>query len=153
MATKIRIVARCSNPNVPNEVWDLFKKELRKFFKLAFPDQKYTITEFYWQSFPTYWEYLKLVPKLESEVDWKRVWDVLSFVANAFGLAIQFVYEKTPGALFIQHETDTLFERTESRYILCSTREWTIPELDAFLESYSFDALKKKYYEEFAIST
>ena len=149
MATKVRSGSRCSNPNVPNEIWDLFKKDLRKIFKLAFPEQKFAITEFYWQDFPTYWEYLKFIPKLDAIVDWKKVWDVLSFVAHEFGIAIQFVYERTPGSLFVLHETETLFERKESRYTLMSTREWTIPDLDAFLESYSFETLKARYFKEF----
>ena len=149
MATKIRIGARCHNPHVPNEVWDLFKKELRKVFKLAFPEQTFSITEFYWRDFPTCNEYIKIIPKEKGKLDWKKVWDVLSFTANEFGMAIQFLYHRTSGSIFELFQEESLIDRDESRYSLVSTRKWTIPDLDAFLASYSFETLKEKYEEAF----
>ena len=147
MAKKVRIGLRCYNPYVPNEVWDLFKTELRKVFKLAFPDKKFGITEFFWQGFSVANEYIRITPKDEETVDWTRVWEVLDLTANYFGMKIQFLYQEHPG--FKPKTVDDLFEREYSSYSLVNIREWTIPDLDEFLSSYSFEELKQKYKETF----
>ena len=145
MATKPRIGLRCYNPYVPNEVWDIFKKDLRKLFKEAFPDRAFQITEYYWQGFSTANEYIRIAPKDEHHVDWKRVWNVLDFAAQGFGMTIDHVYQEEP--VFRSFSEDTLFERKHSSYSLKNSRTWTIEELNAFLDSHSFDELRKKYYE------
>lgn len=145
MAKKQRIGIECMNPYVPNKVWDIFKKDLRKIFAIAFPEQKFSITEFYWRGFPFDEEYIRIIPKSEGPVDWKKVWDTLQFVANEFGMAIQFVYMEEP--VFKCLKEDTLFDRKHSSYTLVNIRTWTKAELDAFLENHTFEGLKAKYYE------
>ena len=145
MAKKVRIGLRCYNPYVPNEIWEIFKTDLRKLFKIAFPNKKFSITEFYWQGFSVASEYVRITPKDESDVDWQKVWNVLSFASDCFGMKIQFVYQEHPG--FKPKTEDDLFEREYSSYSLISNKTWTIPELDEFLSSYSFEGLKQKYYE------
>lgn len=145
MATKIRIGLRCHNPYVPNDVWDIFKKDLRKIFSLAFPSQKFSITEFYWQGFSVADEYVRITPKSEEATDWKRVWDVLEFVAHEFGMKIKFVYREEPS--FRAMRADDLFARKYSSYSLENIRTWTHEELDDFLTKHSFEEVKAKYYE------
>ena len=145
MATKPRIGLRCYNPYVPNDVWDIFKKDLRKLFKEAFPDHDFQITEFYWQGFPTSAEYIRIRPKDDRPVDWKRVWSVLDFTARSFGMKINYVYQEDPGFRCLSE--DTLFERKYSSYSLKNIRTWTDEELDAFLKSHSFDKLREQYHE------
>lgn len=145
MATKIRIGMRCYNPFVPNEVWDLFKKELRQIFKIAFPNQVFQISEFYWANFPVTEEYIRIRPKDEAPVDWKRIWTVLDFTAQEFGMKIRCIYQKRPQ--FHVFTEDPLFERKYAEYSLINIRTWTIAELDEFLKTHSFDELRQNYYE------
>lgn len=145
MATKQRIGMRCYNPYVPNEVWDLFKKDLRKIFTLAFPTQKFSITEFYWQGFSIADEYIRIIPKREGCVDWKRVWEVLDFVAHEFGMKVDCVYKEEP--TFRTLIEDDLFERKYSSYSLVNIRTWTPKELDEFIANHSFEEVESKYYE------
>lgn len=142
-ARKPRIGLRCYNPYIPNEIWELFKPAFRKLLKLAFPEQKLAMTEYYWQGFPVMKEYIRLTPKDSSPVDWEKVWALLSFTTEAFGIKIECLYKEDNG-LEILHE-ETGFERPYSDYSLASNREWTIQELNDFLSTYSFDDLKTKY--------
>ena len=136
---------RCYNPFVPNEIWDIFKKDLRKIFAVAFPDQKFSIKEFYWQGFSASDEYIRITPQNDGTVDWKKVWDVLDFVAHEFGMKVDFVYREEP--FFKAQREDDLFDRKYSSYSLVNTRTWTIPELDEFLEHHSYEGVEKKYHE------
>ena len=145
MAKKVRIGIRCRNPYVPKEVWDLFKPELRKIFKIAFPDEKFSICEFYWQDFSIAEEYVRITPKNPEFSDWAKVWRVLDFASNEFGMKINFVYQKEP--YFKAMREDSLFKRDCGNYSLTSIRNWTISELDEFMANYSFEELKLKYYE------
>lgn len=151
MATKHRIGMRCYNPYVPNEVWALFKKELRKIIQMAFPDQKLSATEFYWQGFSFADEYIRIIPKDDKKVDWKKMWDVLQFVANEFGMKIDFIYQEVP--VFHALREDDGFERKYSSYSLVNVRTWNTEELDSFLESYSTETLKEKYTKMFRTAT
>ena len=96
MATKQRIGIRCYNPYVPNDIWKLFKKELRKIISIAFPEQKLSVTEFYWQGFSIAEEYIRIIPKDDKVVDWTKMWNVIQFVANVFGMEINYVYKEEP---------------------------------------------------------
>ena len=145
MARKVRIGLRCYNPYVPNEVWDMFKVDLRKIFKAAFPDEKFSIGEFYWQGFSVANEYIRITPKNTEFSDWGKVWKVLDFVAHEFGMAIQFVYQEHPG--FKPLKEDTLFDREYASYSLINIRTWTTSELDEFIANHSYEELKLKYYE------
>ena len=145
MARKPRIGLRCYDPYVPNEIWNLFKVELRKIFKVAFPNEKFTIGEFYWQGFSVANEYIRITPKSTEFSDWGKVWQVLNLVAHEFGMAIQYVYQEHPG--FKLHKEDTLFAREYGNYSLINIRTWTTDELDAFVANYSFEDLKSKYNE------
>ena len=145
MAKKVRIGARCYNPYVPNEVWNLFKVEVRKIFKMAFPDEKFSICEFYWQGFSVAEEYVRIIPKNTEFSDWGKVWKILDFAANEFGMKINFVYQEKPYFKALREET--LFERTCGNYSLTSIKDWTTSELDRFIANYSFEELKQRYYE------
>lgn len=145
MAKKHRIGIECMNPYVPNKVWDIFKNDLRKIFKIAFPEFKFSITEFYWQDFDYSKEYIRIIPKSEGAVDWKKVWETLEFTANEFGMSIEFLYQEEP--VFKCLKEDTLFERKYASYSLKNIRTWTKSELDEFVETHSFEELKAKYYE------
>ena len=143
MAKKQRIGIRCHNPYVPNEIWELFKKELRKILVVAFPKQKLSVTEFYWQGFSVENEYIRRAPKDEKNVDSSKVWTILQFVSGEFGMQINFVYQKEP--VFRALREDDLFERNSSSYSLINIRTWDVNELDEFLETYSTVKLKEKY--------
>lgn len=145
MAKKIRIGLRCYNPYVPNEIWDLFKGELRKIFKIAFPNVKFSISEFYWQGLSAANEYIRITPKDNNFSDWEKVWNTLNFTAREFGMEIQFVYQEHP--CFKPLKEDNLFEREYANYSLINIRTWTISELDEFITNYSFEELRLKYYE------
>jgi hypothetical protein len=144
MATKQRIGMRCYNPYVPNEVWDIFKRDLRKIFKIAFPEQRFSITEFYWRAFSVADEYIRIRPQEGESVDWKKVWAVLDFVANEFGMTVEFIYCEEP--VFKTLREDTLFPRKYASYSLKNIRTWTIQELDSFLATHSFETLEAKYH-------
>ena len=146
MARKPRIGLRCHNPYVPGEIWELFKPAFRKLLKLDFPDAKMSVTEYYWQGFPPYEEYIRITPKDNTDIDWRRVWSVLEYTASVFGMKIVCLYKEDNG-LEILHE-DTMFARPYSDYALASTRNWTISELNDFLAKYSFEEVKKKFYED-----
>ena len=141
----MRIGMRCYDPFVPNEVWDLFKKDLRKVFAIAFPHQKFSITEFYWQGFSYADEYIRIIPKGEGIPDWGKVWKVLDFTAHEFGMKVDFVYREEP--FFKAQHVDDLFERKYSSYSLKNIRTWTREELDDFLANHSFEKVKSKYDE------
>lgn len=145
MSKKMRIGIRCYNPYVPNQVWELFKLDLRKIFRLAFPNQKFSITEFYWQGFSVADEYIRIKPLDSNTVDWKKVWSVLDFVAHEFGMAIEFIYQEEP--VFRTLREDILFPRKYASYSLKNIRTWTIAELNDFLANHSFEALKEKLIE------
>lgn len=145
MAKKLRIGMRCYNPYVPNEVWDVFKADLRNLFKIAFPDQKFSITEFYWQGFSVADEYIRIKPLDSNPIDWKRVWSTLDFVAHEFGMTIEFIYREEP--TFRTLREDDLFPRKYASYSLKNIRAWTTAELDEFLADHSFDALKQKFID------
>ena len=145
MAKKPRIGIRCYNPYVPNEVWDMFKIDLRKMFKSVFAEEKFLISVFYWQGFSVADEYIRVTPKNDTFSDWKKVWDVLDFVAKAFGMKIDCVYEEVP--VFKVHKEDSLFKRDYTSYCLKNTRTWTNAELDDFISKHSFEELKFKFYE------
>lgn len=145
MATKQRNGIRCYNPYVPNEVWDIFKKDLRKIIAIAFPAQKFSVSEYYWQHFSVADEYIRITPKSDGEVDWKKVWVVLDFVAHEFGMKVDFIYQESP--TFKTLREDTLFERKYASYSLKNIRTWTTEELNEFIEKHSFEELKTKYYE------
>ena len=145
MARKVRIGIRCYDTYVPNEVWAMFKVEVRKMFKVAFPDEKFSISEFYWQGFSTENEYIRITPKNTAFSDWGKVWKVLNFFAHEFGMTINFVYQKIP--YFEALKNDTLFKRDDSNYSLKGIKSWTEAELDKFLANYSFEEIKSKYSE------
>ena len=145
MARKIRIGIRCCNPYVPNEIWKLFKVELRKIFKVAFPDEKFTISEFYWQGFSIADEYIRITPKSTDFSDWGKVWKVLDFTAREFGMAIEFTYQMYPRFAVLRE--DTLFARDYGNYSLINIKTWNTNELDEFISKYSSEELKLKYYE------
>ena len=145
MATKMRMGMRCYKKYVPTEVWDVFKKDLRKIVTLAFPDQKFSVTEYYWEGFSVADEYIRIRAKSEGVVDWKRMWRVLDFVAREFGMQVKFVYQEIP--VFCAKREDDLFERKYSNYSLISNRTWTENELDDFLADHSIEKVKAKYDE------
>lgn len=145
MARKPRIGLRCYNPYVPGEIWELFKPAFRALIKIGFPGQKLSVTEFYWQGFMPYNEYIRITPKDDIPVDWKRVWKILAFSTEYFFMKIDCLYKEDNG-LEILHE-DTLFPRAYADYSLKSSREWTLTELDGFLANYSFDEMKQKFRE------
>lgn len=134
MARKSRIGLRCYDPYVPNEIWVLVKKELRTALKNNFPNNKFSLTEFYWQGFSVANEYIRIKTQNEHPVDWSKIWELITLVLDVFGMKIQFVYQQHPG--FVAHEVDTLFERQYTEYSLTNARTWTIQELDEFLAIY-----------------
>lgn len=134
MAKKSRIGLRCYNPYVPNEIWDLAKKELRTALKTNCPNNKFSVTEFYWQGFSVANEYIRIKPTNDYPVDWGEIFRLITLVLDVFGMKIQFVYQQHPG--FAPHKVDPLFERQYTEYSLTNARTWTIQELDEFLAIY-----------------
>ncbi len=124
---KFRGAHRCYNPYVPTEIWELFKKDLRKLFKHVFPEQKFAITEYYRRNFPVDWEYIKTKPADDHPVDWQQVCNVVDFAAHQFGMKI----------LICPHE--------DPEFTLGNIRTWTIEQLDAFLANHSYEDFEKKY--------
>ena len=130
---KFRIDHRVYNPYVPNEIWDLFKKDLRKLFKHAFPEQKFNITEYYRRNFPVDWEYIKTAPADDHPIDWPSVCKVVDFAAHEFGMKILVSPHGDPSA------------RDYPEFTLGNIRTWTEGQLDVFLANHSYEGFEKKY--------
>ncbi len=130
---KRRTLKRCYNPYVPNEVWDLYKKDLRKLFKHAFPQQKFSITEYFSRSCDQDREYIKIRPVDDHPVDWPKVCEVVELTAREFGMKTLIPASDDPSS------------RNYSRFCLGNIRTWTIKQLDDFLANHSYEALEKKY--------
>lgn len=134
----------CYKDFIPYDLWTLYKKEVRKIFAIAFPDQKFSFTE---TTIPhsSGEEQLRLTPKTGGPIDWKRVWSVLDFVAHEFNMKLFYTYQEKP--LYQIWYEEPLIERPYSNYSFKGTKEWTGKELAEFIENYSFEKVKERFYE------
>ncbi len=130
---KFRTPHRIYNPFVPNEIWDLFKKDLRKIIKHAFPEQKFSITEYYWRNFPVNDEYIRMRPMDEHPVDWAKANTVMDYLTREFGMKV------------LTYPSEDPSEYNYSRFTIGNIRTWTIEQLEAFLANHSYEVIENKY--------
>ena len=130
---KFRSLHRVQDPYVPNEIWDIFKKDLRKLVKHAFPEQKFSITEYYWRNFPIDWEYIRMRPMDELPIDWAKACKVMDFLSREFGMKV------------LTYPSEDPSNYDYSRFTLGNIRTWNIGQLDEFLATHSYEDIEKKY--------
>ena len=130
---KYRSLHRVDNPYVPNEIWDLFKKDLRKITKHAFPEQSFSITEYYWRNFPLDDEYIRFRSKDEHSVDWPEICKIMAFLSRIFGMKVHTRPSEDPA------------KYDYGRFTLGNIRTWTEEQLDAFLANHSYESIEEKY--------
>lgn len=140
MANKQRIGMRCYGNYVPNEIWFLYKRDLKKLLKILFPSQEFVVTEFYWQGYSMEDEYLRLKPKTDQLVDWLRVFRLIDTLASKFGMSMDKGYKE----YYEKHANDPEEEKFRN-YILESNRTWTETDLDEFLTKHSFENIANEY--------
>ena len=130
---KYRPIQRCLNPYVPNEIWDLFKKDLRKLIKHVFPDQSYSITDYYWRNFPIDDEYIRFQPKDADNIDWLKICLVMRFLTRQFGMKV------------LTRPSANTSDYNYGRFSLGNIRTWTIEQLDEFLANHSYETIEKLF--------
>ena len=130
---KFRTDHRVYNPYVPNEIWNLFKKDLRKIIKHVFPEQSFAITEYYWRNSSVNDEYIRFQSKDGRSIDWPRICNVMAFLSRIFGMKV----------LTLPSEDPTKYNY--GRFTLGNIRTWTIAQLDTFLANHSYEAIEEKY--------
>lgn len=140
MGSKDRIGMRCYNPYVPNEIWAIYKKDLKALIKHVFPQRVFQISEFFNQGCAYVHEFIRVRAQDGLPVDWDTIKAIVSFLSLIFGMRIWIDYPSDM-TIYVGDTTDWKFYS----YELENVRTWTEEELDEFLSKHSFNHIIKLF--------
>ena len=129
---------------VPDKVWDLYKKSLRKILKVILPSDKLQVAEFEWRGFSALYEYIRITQIIDGYVKWTDIISIVDFMAYRFGMQIDLFF------LDDAYSQKTKSFNSNKKYlsvILNNTRTWTTDETTIFLDTFSYSKLETECFD------